>query len=191
MGLSVPSRSDIIHCEMCGRPVRRRDANIVYIEGARLVLCPQCYARVAKHAVKAEVKREVERLRGSARPPAQAPGRRQRGRVRRLGVRLDNYEVVDDYAQRVRRARERLGWTQRALAEAVRESENVIKRIEAGRLRPTIDLAMRLEKVLGVKLLEPIVDAESSLSSAAPKVPGPGELTLGDIVSIRKRREGK
>jgi len=187
--LGVPTRSDIIHCEMCGRPMRRRDANIVYIEGARLVLCPQCYARVARHAVKAEVRREVERLRRPSQPAVL--GRRQRNRSRRQGVRLDNYEVVEDYAQRVRRARERLGWTQRALAEAVREGENVIKRIEAGRLRPTIDLAMRLEKVLGVKLLEPVVDTESSLSSAAPKVPGPNELTLGDIVSIRKRKEGK
>lgn len=170
-------KPDIIHCEMCGRPMRRRDSKVVYIEGARLVLCPQCYSRVAKRAVREEVKsattKKVSATRAARRP------------VRR-GLRLENYEVVEDYAKRVREARERLGWTQRTLAEAVRESENVIKRIESGRLTPTIELAMKLEKVLGIKLLEPIVD--SDFTGSLDRVGSPSkELTLGDIVSIRRR----
>ncbi len=174
-------RPDVIHCEMCGRPIRRKDSKVVYIEGARLVLCPQCYSRVAKRVVKEEVRSVTTKRINTLRPHTAV-----RKHARRGGLRLENYEVVEDYARRVREARERLGWTQRTLAEAVRESENVIKRIESGRLTPTIELAMRLEKVLGIKLLEPIVDSDfieplGGLSSPSK------ELTLGDIVSIRRR----
>ncbi len=174
-------RPDIIHCEMCGRPVRRRDSKVVYIEGARLVLCPQCYSRVAKRAVKEEVRSATTKRINTPRTRTTA-GRS----ARRRSLKLENYEVVEDYARRVREARERLGWTQRTLAEAVRESENVIKRIEAGRLTPTIELAMKLEKVLDIKLLEPVVD--NDFTGSLGGLGGPSkELTLGDIVSIRRR----
>ncbi len=179
----MPSYSGIVHCEMCGRPVRRRDAKIVYIEGARLLLCPQCYSRVAKKAVKAEVEEYKTSI---SRPKTPSQTLSRRSKTVKRGVSLDKYEVVDDYAERVRKAREKLGWTQRALAEAVREGENVIRRIESGRLRPSIELAMRLEKVLGIKLLEPVVDNYSLSPNYSPQQVK-HELTLGDIVSIRKK----
>jgi len=179
-------RPDIIHCEMCGRPMRKRDSKVVYIEGARLVLCPQCYSRVAKRAVKEEVKNTSTAKGTSKRANITKPHTPTRRPARRK-PKLENYEVVEDYAKRVREARERLGWTQRTLAEAVKESENVIKRIESGRLTPTIELAMRLEKVLGIKLLEPIVDSDFA-GALSGGIGNPSkELTLGDIVSIRRR----
>ena len=178
-------RPDIIHCEMCGRPVRKRDSKVVYIEGARLVLCPQCYSRVAKRTVKEEVKNATTKKASSSKPPTSL-----RKPIKRRSPKLENYEVVEDYARRVREARERLGWTQRTLAEAVKESENVIKRIESGRLTPTIELAMRLEKVLGIKLLEPVIDSDFTrpLSGSSTSFK---ELTLGDIVSIKRRGSRK
>lgn len=174
-------RPDYVYCEMCGSPVRRREAKIVYIEGARLVLCPYCYAKVAKRAVAAEVK-ELTRPKIKRPPVRSAPAKRSPPRKM-----LDDLEVVPDYANRIRKARERLGWSQRVLAEAIGESENVIKRMEAGRLTPSIDQARRLEKVLNIKLLEPIVDSEPAsafLSGGISK-----DLTLGDIASIRKKGE--
>ncbi|HIE53589.1 MAG TPA: TIGR00270 family protein, partial [Chromatiaceae bacterium] len=97
---------------------------------------------------------------------------------------MESYDVVEDYAERIRRSRERLGWTPATLALKVKEKENVIRRIESGRLKPTIDLALRLERVLKVKLLEPIVD-EGSLRSVT-EAKG-FELTLGDVANVRKR----
>jgi len=174
----VSSRT--VYCEMCGRPIDRRVAKIVYIEGAKLILCPNCYAKVSRR-VTTEVKSLSTKGTLSRRPSRSAGVTRRRREV------LDEYEVVPDFAERVRRAREKLGWTQRMLAEAVKEGENVIKRIESGRLVPTIDLARRLERVLGIKLLEPVVEStlepmKSYTSSGVSK-----ELTLGDIVAIRKK----
>jgi putative transcription factor len=176
-------RPDIVYCEICGRPVPRREAYIVYLEGTRLVVCPECYSRIARRASKALPYTEaMKRTRTAARRPAPRPASRQRK------ASLDEFEVVPDYANRVRQARERLGWSQRTLAQAVREGENVIKRIEAGKLTPSIDLAKRLEKVLGIKLLEPVVEESHTALPPAERVK---DVTLGDIVIVRKKEEKK
>jgi len=172
--------SGIVYCEMCGKPIERRRAKIVYLEGARLTLCPECYTKVSKRVLATELREVVPARARRVVEPKQQPKRRI----------LDEYEVVPDFAERVRKAREKLGWTQRMLAEAVREGENVIKRIEAGRLVPSIDLAQRLEKVLGIKLLEPVVEEISTYTTSTKPISSVKELTLGDIVTIR-RREGK
>jgi len=176
--------SNIVYCEMCGRPIERRISKIVFIEGAKLVLCPACYAKMGKRSISAEIKEYAPTLKRRLTPQSTAFTRRSSPR-RSRNVELDNYEVVPDFAERVRTARERLGWSQRTLAESVRESENVIKRIESGRLVPSIDLAKKLEKVLGIRLLEPIVEFESLFTSQTRQ--RIKELTLGDIVRIRKK----
>jgi len=174
--------SNIVYCEMCGKPIDRRYAKIVYIEGAKLVLCPSCFSKVAKRTVES-----VPMYKRASKPTRSVkPVTTSKPRPRRQ--RLDEYEVVSNYSEIVRRARERLGWSQRTLAEAVKEGENVIKRIETGRLVPSIDLARRLEKVLGVKLLEPVVEEFSANLMPSHRVK---ELTLGDIVNIKKKGSGK
>lgn len=181
--------SGITYCEMCGRPLERRRAKIVYIEGARLTLCPECYVKVSRRVVATEIKsavQEVKKFKTQAQTRTKTYSKRYEGR---RGTLLDEYEVVPDYAERVRRAREKLGWTQRMLAEAVKESENVIKRIETGRLVPSIDLAERLERILNIKLLEPVIE-EAPQVFRVGQASNIKELTLGDIVAIRKR-EGK
>lgn len=170
------------YCEMCGRPTPRRDMKIIFVENVKLSVCPSCYSRVVRSDVAREIKEVTSARRGPepARPPA-----RSEPRVREREL-LEGYEVVPDYAERIRQARERLGLTQKALADLVKESENTIKRIESGRLVPTIPLAKRLEEVLSVKLLEPVVD---NPAAALPSPAKMRELTLGDVVSIRRREK--
>ncbi|MEM4731390.1 MAG: multiprotein bridging factor aMBF1 [Sulfolobales archaeon] len=162
---------------MCGRLVLRREMKVIYVENVKLSVCQSCYSRLAR----GDVAREIEEAtKAQTRRPRVSSDKKPEERV------LDEYEVVPDYADRVRQARERLGLTQKALADMVKESENTIKRIESGRLVPTIALARKLESVLSIKLLEPVVD------SAQAQLPNPAkmkELTLGDIVSLKKREK--
>ncbi|MEM1815054.1 MAG: multiprotein bridging factor aMBF1 [Sulfolobales archaeon] len=162
---------------MCGRLVLRREMKVIYVENVKLSVCQSCYSRLAR----GDVAREIEEAtKAQTRRPRVSSDKKPEERV------LDEYEVVPDYADRVRQARERLGLTQKALADMVKESENTIKRIESGRLVPTIALARKLESVLSVKLLEPVVD------SAQAQLPNPAkmkELTLGDVVSLKKREK--
>lgn len=90
---------------------------------------------------------------------------------------------MPDYAQRVRRAREEMGLTQEVLASYVGEKESVIRRIEMGKLKPTMELARRLEQVLKVKLLERV---EEPIGASQPR--GRVEVLLGDVVVIKERR---
>lgn len=170
--------SNVVHCEICGAVVERRTSKIVFVEGARLVLCPSCYSKINKKLTSEPLKALPE-----AKKPS--PSNLQRSVKSKEGIR-EEFEVVDDFASRVRNARETLGWSQKVLAEAVKESENVIKRIESGRLVPTIELARKLEKVLNIKLLEPIVEGSEYLATTGKKVPK--ELTLGDVVNIKEKK---
>jgi len=163
------------YCELCGAVIRGK-AYRVTIEGVTLTVCERCYSRLMARKARIEAQRPK-----TAPPVQQRPHvRRPHRRVGRTGGDLyAKYEVVEDYADRVRRARQQLGWSQAVLARKIGEKENTVKRIESGRLMPTIDLARRLEKVLKIKLLEPVVEEEFSSERANTY------LTLGDIVRIR------
>lgn len=91
-------------------------------------------------------------------------------------------EVTEDYDRIIRESRERLRMDTTELAKRLKVSENVVKRFEAGRLKPTIDQARQLEKVLGVKLLVPTEVGEGVEEEIDTDV------TLGDVANIR---EGK
>ncbi len=179
--------SDVTYCEMCGRPVRRREAKIVYVEGTRLVLCPSCFVKTSKRTLSTELREHAQQAQRaqSGKPPA---ARQALGKAGTGGSRIvEEFEVVPDFSERVRRARERLGWTQKVLAEAVKESENVIKRIESGRLVPSLELARRLENALKIQLLEPVADSSADLGKAGRKVDT--NLTLGDMMVLRRKGE--
>lgn len=177
--------SELTYCEMCGKPIRKRDARVVYVEGSRLVLCFSCYAKVSRKAVSAELRETTQKPAYVSKP---APTTQAVSKTpQKISKVVDEYEVVPDYHERVRKAREKLGWTQKVLANAVKESENVIKRIEAGRLVPSIELARKLENVLKIQLLEPVV--ETSVSTAKTLSKGSTGLTIGDVMVLRKEEK--
>lgn len=152
--------------------------SVVYVENVRLSVCRLCYGKLVRRDIAKEI--EVETSKARPAKPEPKTSKKPEERV------LEEYEVVPDYANKIKEAREKLGLTQKALADMIRESENTIKRIESGRLVPTIALAKKLESVLSIKLLEPIVE------SAQTRLPNPAkvkELTLGDVVSLKKREK--
>lgn len=170
---------NVRYCELCGALIRG-PAHRVTVEGVSMMVCGRCYSRLASRRAGTPPKPQ-----GMPTPPRRVSRPASRPRSRRDAL-YDRYEVVEDYAERIRRARLRLGWSQAALAQRVGEGENVIKRIEAGRLVPPIDLARRLEKALKIRLLEPVVeDVLPSTTRGAEDY----TLTLGDIVRIRGEDE--
>lgn len=87
---------------------------------------------------------------------------------------------MEDYAERIRDAREGQGWTQQFLAHKLNERESFIKNIESGHMAPPIDVAKRLEKLLEIQLLE-----KPSREEVDTKVETGSDLTLGDIVDVK------
>jgi len=165
-----------MQCELCGGEIRGVPRT-VHIEGAELRVCVPC----SKYGT------EVQKPR--AQPAPTAPGRRAGTpavpqppvlkRRRDLFDRMGG-ELAEDYADRIRTARVAKGWTQKQLALEIMERELLIKKVEKGDLVPEEELRKKLEKVLGISLIE---SAEDDVKS--PKGKGM-TTTLGDIISIRK-----
>jgi len=169
----------MVECELCGKPIVGKACR-VNVEGAELTVCNACYMKVVSRKNTSHTRAVSVRNQKIAQPHA-----KPKLSIRRTPPLDMEYEVVEDYAQRIKNAREKLGWSLSVLAQKVREKESVLRRIEQGRLIPPIDLAKRLEKILGTKLLEPTVE------EYVTKRIGDKDLTLGDIVVIRKKKGEK
>jgi putative transcription factor len=163
---------------MCGEAIRG-SPKLMRVEGAELQVCSKCE----------KFGTEVQQVRRTdiARPAIQKQGRPVAGAVpsatayrkRDLFDYMEG-EVVDDYAVRIRHAREAMGISQKDLAMQLKEKEHLIKKIESGALMPEEDVRKKLEKALSIRLIDaPETEAEKKVQSKmAP--------TLGDVTIIRK-----
>ncbi len=158
----------MVRCELCGREIRGLAYKVI-VDRAELIVCPSC----------ARGRHVVETI-DFSRPYR---GRRKMPQIRRRPRRSEVIEeVVEDYAKIIREARQKMGLTRDVLATMVGEKESTIRRIEAGKLQPTITLARKLEKVLKVKLVEVYEEEDFSWGGES----GSGyELTLGDIAEFK------
>lgn len=88
-------------------------------------------------------------------------------------------EVVGDYDERIRNARESAGLTQEELANNLNEKSSLIRKLERGDVLPSDEVQKKLEGALEISLTTGgggDGDTEWSGSSSA------GETTLGDVV---------
>jgi len=166
------SSKETLYCEVCGQPIR----GPVYraeVDGVEMNLCPSCYVKLSRSGRAVLIK--------SRKPKNQF---KRKTIPQKMPRRIESLDLVEDYYERIRQARSSLGWTQAALAQRLRISESMLRKIESGKIKPSIDLARRLERILKIKLLEP-VEIEEDEEFTAP----PGSLTLGDIVVVRRDEE--
>ena len=169
--------SEPLYCELCGSPIRGK-AYKIKLEGATLIVCEKCYKKITAKPGSVEVLMEKKK-KTKGKPKFTRKTRRPRH---------VEYEVVDDYFERIKKARIKMGWNLSVLAQRVMEKETVLKRIEQGRLRPSIELSKRLERVLGITLLEPVVEEEYEPTVS---LTGEYELTLGDLANVKIKGKKK
>ena len=93
-------------------------------------------------------------------------------------------ELVEDYAQKIKNAREHAGLKQEELAKMINEPVSLIHRIESNRCEPQIDVAKKIEKKLEIKLVKKSEEVGDMGMTAQKR----GELTLGDLVVVRKQK---
>ncbi len=89
-------------------------------------------------------------------------------------------EITEDYGQKIRKARMEKGLSAKELALQIKEREHLIKKIENGELIPEEVVRKKLEKVLGIRLIDaPINEEEKKVQSKLTP-------TLGDLTTIKK-----
>lgn len=144
-------------CDMCGKETALVTAEV---ENVDLKVCQNC-ARFGVVRQKADV-------------PHFQPQKMHKDPALR---------VTANYASIVRQIREKRGLSQEDFAKFLQERESIVAKWEQGRMQPSVEMARRLEKILGVSLI--VEDVEQAFEKEN-KNRADG-FTLGDFVKVRKK----
>jgi putative transcription factor len=176
-----------MRCEVCGRKIHE-NPNRVVIEGAKLYACNEC----AKHGTRTweetpKIKfTEPQRQAASGAAPMRGPIQIKKKIIQ---ARVDtSQEIIQDYSEAIRQAREKMGLSTEDLGMKINEKESVLRKIETRKIAPNDLLVSKLERFLKIKLLVPV--AEEKVSQNLPKTAN-RELTLGDLIKADKKSKGE
>ncbi len=147
-------------CEICGE----REAKFtVLLEGATMNACAVC----AKGAKILHKKPEEKAEKG----------------VKVVETGIVEEDIVEGYGEIVKKAREQKGLTRKELAAKISESESYLEHIEKEKMRPTLKTARKLEKALGIKLIEKTTEMIIEKTEKKKRE----ELTLEDFVEKKEK----
>lgn len=148
-------------CEMCGV---NGDLRKTRVEGTTLDLCEDCQ----------DVGEVLDQSTASASTSGPKRSRRSDQPVE---------ELVEEFDRRVKQAREARDMSVAGLAQAIKEKDSVIHRVETGKLSPDRKLARKLERALDISLYE---EPETTQSRRRTQTETDSQ-TLGDVADVRER----
>ncbi|MHA1456147.1 MAG: multiprotein bridging factor aMBF1 [Promethearchaeota archaeon] len=163
---------------MCGSIIWGKGIKVI-IEGAKITVCQNC----AQHGKKIEKKtpstpqRKVEQF-------------KKMSNTKSIRSRIEpqrELEIVEDYTIKIRKVRQSLGLNQDQFAQKLNEKPSLLRRIETGKVKPSIKLAKKIEKVYGIKLIttSEIIDTSAQVGKYMKKSSG---TSLGDMAFVKKKR---
>ena len=174
----------MVQCEMCG--TETGSPKTVKIEGAELEVCGDCAEfgteiqteQTSSTSTKYSTSSSSGTSSSSSSGDTSGTSASSGGGGRRRDMFDEMDEVVQDYDDRIRNARESEGLTQKELADQLNEKASLIRKLERGDVLPSDDIQRKLEKSLGINLSMGGSgdDAEWSGGSST------GGTTLGDVV---------
>ncbi|HSU72765.1 MAG TPA: multiprotein bridging factor aMBF1 [Candidatus Binatia bacterium] len=146
-----------MQCELCGKEGATLRSNV---EGAELTVCQKCagYGTTLRSAPIAQPQKNV----------VHAP--------------VVQHRPVSNAGELVKRAREKLGLSQKDFALKLNEHQSMLHKIEAGHA-PSLEFARKLEKQLHISLTEEYQEVKFSATKATDQ-----GLTLGDVIKLKDER---
>jgi putative transcription factor len=160
-------------CELCGRECKGGKEAI--IDGAKMFVCPDCM-KYAEGFV------QPEPVRSSTPPPQQTLVKKT------LNIERDIYkakgmekELVTNWNHVIEQARKKKGLTREELGFRIGERTVTIAKLENGDLRPSDQTITKLEKELGIQLMEDVKEV-----TAASQRGNQAGFTLGDFIKTDK-----
>lgn len=148
-------------CDMCGA-----DSSLLraIIENVELKVCTSCskFGRVVGPAQPPRAFKKKEKFVSQSRPEIVE-------------------SVIKNYSSVIQQKRFSMGMNQKEFAQKVNEKESVIHGLENGSFKPSLELARKLEKFLGISLVE--VEDDEFYEASTKKAEG---MTLGDFIKIKK-----
>ncbi|MAG15557.1 TIGR00270 family protein [Candidatus Woesearchaeota archaeon] len=150
-----------MNCDLCGKEAELFKA---IVEGSEMTVCHGCggYGKViGKVQIAVEEKKKNK-------PVMQTTEAME--------------DVVSNFGELLKRKREELGLNQKDFASKIAEKESILHKLETGAIVPTLERARKLEKMLGLKLVEELKDEPVTQQKSS------AEMTLGDMIKIKKRK---
>jgi len=171
----------MVQCEMCG--AETPSPKTVKVEGAELQVCDECAdfgTEVRDQSTSSSSTKYSTSSSGSSDSggSSSSSGGSSGGSTRRRDMFDEMDEIVTDYDQRIREAREDAGLSQKELAKAISEKASLIRKLEGGNVLPSDTVQKKLESELGISLTQSADEEDGEWSSDSA---GDG-LTLGDMV---------
>ena len=154
-----------INCDLCGKVDEQLSRTL--IEGVELTVCGAC-SKFGK--VIAEVKRYSPKEQHKIIQRAQAP------KEEKIEI------LVENCADLIKKKRESMNLSQKDFALKLNEKESTIHHIETGTFEPSLETARKLERFLGIKLIE--MHEENIHLQKTKKSEG---FTLGDFIKVKNR----
>lgn len=149
-----------INCELCGKVEERLHRAL--IEGVELNVCNDC-SKFGK--VLAPTKKSFTKI-----------------PIKKIEDKEEKIELLaENYAEIIKKKRESMGLTQKDFANKLNEKESTIHKIETGVLEPSLALAKKLEKILGVRLIKEYQEKHEIFKRK--KTEG---FTLGDFIKVKR-----
>ena len=140
-------------CEICGEA---RATARVKIDGLAFAVCEEC-TRFGSRLAERKIVKKTAKIVGE-----------------------EKDDIFPDYAERIRKAREKRGMNLEELASAILVKRTVLAKVESGKMLPDAKLVKKLEKFLGISV-RGIVDGGTSEAGKHPTA------TLGDLAVVKKR----
>ena len=155
-------------CEICGIKILGQTFK-AKIEEANLIVCKKC----SKHG---KILPQIATSKQS-KPLFLKSQSKQK-------FRREVKELVENFALKIRQARERKGISHEKLGRKLNEKVSVLKKIEIGKMKPNNKLAEKIERTLKIEILIP------STEGSQRKIPTPvnSPVTFGDLIQLTKKK---
>ncbi len=166
-----------MQCEICGAQISGKSHHII-IDRAEMDVCDRCKGfgkEVERRGPVTSTRRGVP----ATTDMSMVPVRRAR---RDLFDKMKD-QLVEDYADVIKKAREAKRLTDDELAAKILEKVNIIRKVERAELVPDEALIKKLEKALDIKLTEGVAEPEMHGRRGESRA-----LTLGDLINVKKNR---
>lgn len=148
-------------CEMCGREA---ELFIAIIEGSQMRVCKD-------DAKFGKVLRASYDLKSEA-------AQRQKALEKDVVVLIDpNLPML------LKQKREALGLTQEDFAKKLNEKTSVIHQLESGHMKPSFDLARKLERLIGKKIVQEYEEKHATQGAKTKS----DTLTVGDMIKFKTK----
>jgi putative transcription factor len=168
-------------CEMCG--AESSSLTTTKVEGAELELCDECSDFGTEVRTESSSSSSTKYSTSSSSSSSSSGSSSSDGSTssgggsRRRDMFDDMDEIVADYDERIRSAREQRGLSQEELAQELNEKASLIRKLERGDMLPSDEVQTKLERELDISLSEGGGDGDADWSGGSSTT-----TTLGDVV---------